>query len=189
MPVYRGDLTATGREVRFVTCLVPERVENLQVRAVAPDVWEATWAGGSERFAWPPEIAAVPDAEPVADVQPDLEADTTDDLEEAPFALLDEPDAALLAALDAPPVSVWRRTGAAMQTLVTRGNAAALPKIAALLADARQNYTVHAVAAGCLGRARYAPARELLQQVAHLPEVNTASRARWALARLAPPAD
>jgi hypothetical protein len=157
----RCDLTVTGCDVRFVTCLLPEGVEELTLRKVEPGVWEAVWEGGSDRFILPPEIEAVPDDAPVTDEQM-VEKHTLCDLDEAPFALLDEPDAALLAALDDPPIAAWRRTGAAMQTLTARGNANALPKIMALLDDARQNYTVHSVAAWCLGHARHEPALAVL---------------------------
>ncbi|MBM4164399.1 MAG: hypothetical protein FJ222_08165 [Lentisphaerae bacterium] len=179
----RTDLSATGRRVCFITCLVPDAVEGLSLRRIADGQWEAIWTGGSDRFTLPPEIGALPDAEPVAGKQ------TTDvvhvcDLDDEPFALLEDPDAALLAALDDPPVGEWRRTGAVMQTLVARGNRDALPKIITLLLDGRQNYTVHAVAAWCLGRARHRPAIEALRRLTHIPEVNTAARARWALERM-----
>ena len=180
----RCDLVASGRAARFVTCIVPEAAEGLAVRASGTDAWEATWAGGSDRFALPAAVHDAPDAPPVTGVQLTGQQ-TSCDLDEAPFALLDEPDAALLAALDQPPRPAWRRTGAAMQTLTVRGNRAALPKIVALLQDAGQNYTVHSVAAWCLGHARYAPALPVLQRLANIPEVNTALRARWAAARLA----
>ena len=176
----RGDLTVTGSRVRFVTCLVPEGVEELALRQVEPGVWAAVWEGGSDRFALPPEIEAVPDDAPVTGEQM-VEKHTLCDLDEAPFALLDEPDAALLAALDAPPIAAWRRTGAAMQTLTARGNANALPKIMALLDGAHQNYTVHSVAAWCLGHARHMPALEVLRRMTNIPEDNTAARARWAV--------
>jgi hypothetical protein len=71
-----------------------------------------------------------------------------------------------------------------MQTLTVRGNREAMPKIVALLLDVRQNYTVHSVAAWCLGHARYAPALEVLRRMMDLPEVNTAARARWAVGRM-----
>ncbi len=180
----RCDLTATGRRVRFVACLLPERADDLAVRSVGDTAWVATWAGGSDRFELPPELEAMPDDPPVSGDQI-AEAHTLCDLDEAPFALLDEPDAALLAALDNPPVADWRRTGAAMQTLTVRGSDRAMPKIEALLLDARQNYTVHSVAAWCLGRARYAPALNTLRRLTDIPEDNTAARARWAVARIA----
>ncbi len=179
----RCDLTVTGCDVRFVTCLLPEGVEELTLRKVEPGVWEAVWEGGSDRFILPPEIEAVPDDAPVTDEQM-VEKHTLCDLDEAPFALLDEPDAALLAALDDPPIAAWRRTGAAMQTLTARGNANALPKIMALLDDARQNYTVHSVAAWCLGHARHEPALAVLRKMTHTPEDNTAARSRWAMERM-----
>ena len=90
----------------------------------------------------------------------------------------------LAAALDAAPVAEWRRTGAAMQTLTVRGCQAAMPRIVALLQDARQNYTVHSVAAWCLGHLRYRPALEVLRRMSHIPEVNTALRAGWAVERM-----
>lgn len=180
----RCDLTVAGRRVRFVTCLVPTGVDGLSVRQTGPDSWEAAWAGGSDRFTLPPEIEAIPDEAPVAGEQI-TEKSSLCDLDETPIGLLDnESDAALLTALDAPPVADWRRTGAAMQTLVARGNRAALPKIQALLLDPAQNYTVHSVAAWCLGRAGHAPALEVLRRMAHSPEDNTAVRARWAVERL-----
>lgn len=179
----RCDLTLAGSRVRFVTCLVPEGVDGLAVRAVDSDTWEAAWKGGSERFELPCEIAALPDPKPIVGEQMTA-PETFCDLDEEPFHLPDDSDDALLAALDHPPVEAWRRTGAAMQALVVRGNAAALPKIASLLDDARQNYTVHSVAAWCLGRARYAPALDLLRRMACIPEVNTASRTRWAVERI-----
>jgi hypothetical protein len=179
----RCDLSVTGRRARFVTCLVPEGVDGLSVRQVAATEWEAAWSRGSERFAVPPEVEAAADDASVSGEQP-AEAHTLCDLDEAPLDLLDESDAALLAALERPPKDAWRRTGAAMQTLVVRGNQQALPKIEVLLLDAKQNYTVHSVAAWCLGHARYASALEVLRRMASIPEDNTAARARWAVARL-----
>lgn len=180
----RCDLCATGRRIRFVTCMVPEGVSGLSACQVSEGVWEAVWQGGSDRFELPPEVCALPDLEPVSGRQI-LERDTFCDLDEAPFALRDEPDAALLAFLDDPPVEEWRRTGAVMQTLTVRGNRDAMPLIITLLLDPRQNYTVRSVAAWCLGHARYAPAREALRRMAHIPEVNTSARAHWALERMA----
>lgn len=180
----RCDLTLAGRRVRFVTCLVPVGVDGLTVRAAGEDVWEAAWTGGADRFELPREIAALPDPQPVRGAQITV-PETFCDLDEEPFGLPQDSDEVLLAALDQPPVEAWRQTGAAMQALVVRGDTAALPKIAALLDDARQNYTVHSVAAWCLGRARYAPALDLLRRFTHIPEVNTASRARWAVERIA----
>ncbi len=180
----RCDLRATGRRIRFVTCMVPEGVSGLSACPVSEGVWEAVWQGGSDRFELPPEVCALPDLEPVSGRQI-LERDTFCDLDEEPFALRDEPDAALLALLDDPPVEEWRRTGAVMQTLTVRGNRDAMPLIITLLLDPRQNYTVRSVAAWCLGHARYAPAREALRRMAHIPEVNTAARAHWALERMA----
>jgi len=180
----RCDLAASGRTVRFVACLVPEGVEGLAVRRVADGVWEATWEGGSDRFDWPPEIAVLPDPAPVRGEQAGHDLGLGD-WDEAPYGLLhDESDALLLAALDDPPVGDWRRTGAAMQTLAVRGNREAMPKIVALLLDARQNYTVHSVAAWCLGHVRYAPALDVLRRMRSLPEVNAAARARWAVERI-----
>lgn len=182
----RCDLTAAGRAVRFVTCVLPEGSGALAVARIADGAWEATWEGGADRFELPPEIAELPDAAPVAGDQ-GLQAETTCDLDDTPYGLLDEPDAGLLAALDSPPAGEWRRTGAVMQTLAARGKREALPGMAALLLDARQNYTVHSVAAWCLGRARYAPAADVLRRMTHIPEVNTAARARWALERIEGP--
>ncbi len=179
----RSDLSATGRCVRFITCLVPEGVDGLSLHLIADGAWEAVWTGGSDRFTLPPEIVTLPDAEPVIGKQI-TDVEHVCDLDCEPFALLDEPDAALLAALDAPRAEAWRRTGAVMQTLAVRGNRDALPKILTLLLDTGQNYTVHAVAAWCLGRASYTPAIEALRRMAHIPEVNTAARARWALERM-----
>jgi hypothetical protein len=103
------------------------------------------------------------------------------DLDEPPFMLLEEPDDALLQALDNPGRAAWRRTTAAMQTLTVRGRQEAMPKIAALLQDPGQLYTVHSVAAWCLGHARYQPALAGLRTMASIPEVNTALRAGWAV--------
>lgn len=179
----RCDLTVTGSRVRFVTCLVPEGVDGLIVRQDGPGAWEASWSGGSDRFTLPREIEEIPDESPVAGGQI-AEQSSLCDLDEAPFGLLDnESDAALLAALEEPPVAEWRRTGAAMQTLVARGNGAALPRIRALLLDPAQNYTVHSVAAWCLGRAGHLPALDALRRMAHSPEDNTAARAQWAVER------
>ncbi len=180
----RCDLSATGRRVRFVTCLVPEAIEELTVRQTAPNAWEATWTGGSDCFLLPTEIETTPDPEFVTGRQIQ-EHDTLCDLDETPFALLDEPDAALLAALADAPVATWRRTNAAMQTLTIRQVAAAMPAIQKLLLDPQQSYTVHSVAAWCLGRARYAPALADLRRMANIPEVNTAARARWGVERMA----
>jgi hypothetical protein len=179
----RCDLTVLGRRVRFVTCLVPEGVDGLMIRRIAGGVWEAAWEGGADRFELPPEIEDVPDPEPVSGEQ-GTPVGFAYDLDDQPYGMLDEPDAALLAALDGPPVGEWRRTGAAMQTLTVRDNREAMPKIVALLLDVRQNYTVHSVAAWCLGHARYAPALEVLRRMMDLPEVNTAARARWAVGRM-----
>lgn len=179
----RCDLTVTGGRVRIVTCLVPEGVKELTLRQIRLGVWEAAWAGETERFELPPEIEAGPDALPVSREQM-TEKDTLCDLDEAPFDLLDEPDVALLAALDAPPVTAWRRTGAAMQTLTARQHAEAMPLIMALLNDARQNYTVHSIAAWCLGHARHMPALEVLRKMTNIPEDNTAARARWSVKSL-----
>jgi len=131
----------------------------------------------------PGGISAVPDFAPASLGSAAVEYGVCD-LDETPYGLLDEPDAALLAALDHPRPGEWRRTGAAMQTLTLRGNADAMPGIVALLLDAGQNYTVHSVAAWCLGRARYAPALDVLRRLMHIPEVNTASRAGWAVERI-----
>ena len=179
----RCDLTATGRRVRFATCLVPEGVEGLAVRRTADAAWEAVWEGGSDAFAMPAEIAALPDPEPVTGEQI-REPRTFCDLDEEPFGLSDESDAALLAALDNPSTGEWRRTGAAMQTLTVRGHLECMPAIAGLLQDSRQDYTVHSVAAWCLGRARYRPALDGLRRIMHIPEVNAAARARWAVERI-----
>jgi hypothetical protein len=175
----RCDQTVTGQKVRLVTCLAPAATGDLAVRQVAANEWEA----GADRFALPEEIGALPDPAPVTGKQI-TEQHALCDLDEPPFALLEESDTALLAALDNPPKAAWRRTGAAMQTLVARGNREALPKIVTLLEDAGQNYTVHSVAAWCLGHARFQPAREALQRMANIPEDNTAARARWGLERL-----
>jgi len=179
----RCDLTARGERVLFVACLVPGSAADLTLQAVGPTSWEAVWAGGRDRFELPVEIESVPDPAPVLGEQRS-ETQTLCDLDESPFALRDEPDAVLLAELDAAPVADWARTGAAMQTLVARGNREALPRIARLLLDASQNYTVHSVAAWCLGHAAYAPALAALQRMSQIPEVNTAARARWAVERM-----
>lgn len=179
----RGELALRGSCVRIVTCLVPASVDALRIRTTAPDAWEATWDGGSDVFALPQELRA-PAESAIAAEDVGADAETICDLDDAPFALLTAPDVALLAALSDPPVTAWRLTTAAMQTLVARGNATALPAILRLLEDATQNYTVHAVAAWCLGRAAYEPARATLQRMARIPEENTAQRARWAVARI-----
>jgi hypothetical protein len=179
----RCDLCLSGEQVFFAVCLVPETAADLTVRAVSPTCWEATWAGGHDRFELPAAVLAAPDPEPVFGKQIH-EAETLCDLDEPPFALRTEPDEALLAELDHAPIADWARTGAAMQTLVARSNRAALPKIKALLLDPRHNYTVHSVAAWCLGHARYSPAREALGRMSLIPEANTAARARWALERI-----
>jgi hypothetical protein len=181
----RCDITASGRVVRFITCLIPACVTGVSLRPLGSAVWEACWPGGVDVFTLPPEIAAMPDLAPATD-EGALQSVMVCDLDETPYALLAEPEAALLAALDDPPVTAWRRTGAVMQTLTMRGVPAALPKIQDLLLDARQNYTVHSVAAWCLGHARYQPARATLQQLQNIPEVNTAMRARWAVERMGP---
>lgn len=179
----RCDRMDTGQRVRFVTCLVPEAAGDLTVRTVGPGCWEADWTGGSDRFELPAEAESLPDPAPVSGEQI-AEMRTQCDLDEAPFALRGEPDEVLLAELDAAHVEDWARTGTAMQTLTAHGIAAAMPRIAALLLDAKQNYTVHSVAAWCLGHARYAPALEALRRMSHIPEVNTALRARWAAERI-----
>ena len=180
----RCELTVTGKRVRFVTCLVPKGVAGLSLRQATPGAWEAVWENGADRFVLPPEAEVAADDGRVTGEQI-TEKHTVCDLDEAPFALLDAMDEELLAMLDEPPVDAWRRTGAAMQTLTVRGNVQAMPKIAVLLQDARQNYTVHSVAAWCLGHAQHLPALEVLRQMANIPEDNTATRARWAVARLA----
>ena len=149
----RCDLTATGRRVRFAACLIPESVEGLVVRRTADAAWEAVWEGGSDAFDMPAEIAALPDPEPVTGEQI-RNPRTFCDFDEEPFGLIEEPDAVLLAALTNPPLDEWRRTGAAMQALTVRGDLECMPQIVDLLRDPRQNYTVHSVAAWCLGRAR-----------------------------------
>ncbi len=179
----RCDVTAAGRKVRFVACLVPGGVDDLYIRETAPNVWEALWNGGQESFSLPDGIDAVADDAPVTGAQIS-ESHAVNDLNEEPFALLDEPVEALLCELDDPPVDAWRRTGAVMQTLTERGCAAALPRIEILLRDARQNYAVHSVAAWCLGRARHTPAIETLRRMSGIPEDNTAARCRWAVERM-----
>ncbi len=179
----RCDRTQNGACVRFVTCLAPEALDDLAVGETATDTWEATWTGGCEHFSQPEAIRTAPDPAPVLGKQVN-ETHSVCDLDEAPFALLDETDADLLNALEAPPREAWRRTGAAMQTLTMRGIAEALPRIAILLQDASQRYTVHSVAAWCLGHACYKPALEVLQRMTHIPEDNTAARARWAVDRI-----
>ena len=176
----RCDLTATGAQVRFVACLVPAAAADLEVRSLGGNRWEATWSGGRDAFELPAEVLAASEGAPVTGAQGG-EAHELCDLDEPPFALREEPDAVLLAELAHPPVSDWARTGAAMQTLVARGNRESLPKIEALLLDTTQNYTVHSVAAWCLGRAAYAPALETLRRMSKIPEDNTAARARWAV--------
>ncbi|MBM4149326.1 MAG: hypothetical protein FJ224_09805 [Lentisphaerae bacterium] len=179
----RCDLTASGRAVRIVTCLVPEGVDGLALMQTAGGAWAANWEGGSDRFELPAEIEALPDPAPLSSEQR-LESETLCDLDEAPYLLLDDPDAALLASLEDPPVGAWRRTGAAMQTLAVRGNRHAVPGMIALLLDMRQNYTVHSVAAWSLGHMRCAEALDILRRTMNIPEVNTAARARWAVEQL-----
>ncbi len=177
----RCDLAATGHRVRFVACLVPYAVDELRVRQTGSGSWEALWNGGGETFERPSALddAALPTAEP-----PPVEQEVLCDLDEAPFRLLEAEDAELLAALDNPAKDAWRRTTAAMQTLTIRRNKEAMPKLVALLQDTSQSYTVHSVAAWCLGHARYTPALEPLRRMANIPEVNTALRAGWAVERL-----
>jgi hypothetical protein len=164
--------------------MVPEGVEGLTVRRIGDRLFEAVWDGGSDRFEAPVEISALPDLAP-ATLGSTCGEYGVCDLDETPFGLPDDaPVAELLAALDNPPPKEWRRTGAAMQTLAVLGNAEAMPRIVALLLDAGQNYTVHSVAAWCLGRARYAPALDALRRMMHIPEVNTAARAGWAVDRI-----
>jgi hypothetical protein len=179
----RCEVAATGRCVRFVTCLVPEAVDGVRMRQTAPGAWEVVWTGGADCFVLPPEVDAVPDPEPVVGDQI-TETHVVCDLDDGVYGLMDESDAVLLEALSDPPVEAWRRTGAAMQTLTVRGCSDAMPKIMALLDDARQNYTVHSVAAWCLGRARYRPALERLRSISCIPEINTALRAGWAVERI-----
>ena len=179
----RCDLTARGETVVFVTCLVPESADDLSVQVVSPTCWEATWAGGSDRFELPAEVLAAADPAPLTGEQI-VEARSLCDLDEAPFALRDETDAVLLSELENAPVADWARTGAAMQTLVARGNKAALPKILDLLLDPDQNYTIHSVATWCLGHAGHAPALDALKRMSQDPEDNTAARAQWAVERM-----
>jgi hypothetical protein len=179
----RCDLTTAGDRVRFVTCLIPEAVGDLTIHTLGPNRWEAIWAGGSARFELPEEIEAITDPAPISGEQM-TETQTLCDLYEAPFTLLDEPDAVLLASLDTAPTADWAHTGAAMQTLVVRGNKEALPKIKILLLDPNQNYTVHSIAAWCLGHTAYAPALDALKRMSQIPEVNTAIRSRWAVERI-----
>ncbi len=179
----RCDVATSGRRVRFVTCMVPSDVEGLQVSASAPSSWEAAWKTGRETFSLPTDLLAELGA--TTPTAPELEdVETLCDLDEPPFALLDETTQALLASLADPPKRAWRRTTAAMQTLTARNAPEAMPAILALLGDASQNYTVHAVAAWCLGHARYAPALEGLRKMSGIPEENTAARARWAVERM-----
>ena len=175
----RCDLVAGGHRVRFVTCLLPRAVDGLVIRGTGANAWEATWDGGASRFALPSELERLP--EPAVFSPDGAEQEVLCDLDEEPFALRTEPDPVLLEAVTHPPQAAWRSTTAAMQTLTSRGNREALPRILALLEDPRQNYTVHSVAAWCLGRVRYRPALATLRRMAAIPEVNTAHRAAWAV--------
>lgn len=175
----RIDLSARGRRARFVCCIVPFAAPGLSLRRVAAGGWEARWTGGFENFAMP--LALEADLETAAADPRHQEQEVACDLDEPPFMLLEEPDDALLQALDNPGRAAWRRTTAAMQTLTVRGRQEAMPKIAALLQDPGQLYTVHSVAAWCLGHARYQPALAGLRTMASIPEVNTALRAGWAV--------
>jgi len=177
----RCDLVANSSRVRFVTCWMPRALEGLVIRGTGANAWEASWNDGASRFVLPAELDRLP--EPIALHPDNSEREVLGDLDEEPFALRNEPDPVLLDALTNPPKEDWRSTTAAMQTLTVRGNQAALPKIATLLEDAQQNYTVHSVAAWCLGRARYRPALAALRRIAAIPEVNTAHRATWAVER------
>ncbi len=174
----RLELCQSGSRAVFAVVIVPESVECLRVRATSEGVWSADWDGGSSTLSLPAEaMAALPDVVPE-------QVEDLSDLDAEPFGLLDEPTADLLAALQAPAPDEWRRTTAAMQTLVARGEAAVLPICHRLLVDAKQRYQVQSVAAWCLGRMRYAPALADLRMRCDSPETNTAARCRWAVESL-----
>ncbi|HEY3396712.1 MAG TPA: hypothetical protein VGM19_03535 [Armatimonadota bacterium] len=167
-------LEETGDRAKFVVCLLPGGSDDLRVETVGPNHWRATWVGGSEEFRLPASADA-----PVAPLPYPLEG--LCDLDAEPFDLLDEPTEALLAALVAPDKDAWRHTVRAMQTLTMRGVAEAFPLIEKLLRDAEQRYQTQAVAAWCLGHARYRAALPSLQRAARAPETNIGFRSRCAL--------
>lgn len=173
----RLTLEQRGRAARFVVVLLPQPVGNLRVTALSDRAWRAEWDGGSATLELPAACEAPVKVEPV-------EMPVVEDLDAPPFALLDEPDETLLADLREPSPAAWRRTTAAMQTLANRQCAAALPLIHKLLVDPTQRYQVHSVAAWCLGRLRYRPALADLRLRCESPEMNTAWRSRWAVARM-----
>lgn len=169
-------LCAQGTTAQFVVCLLPIEAD-LTVRADGPNRWVAEWPGGREEFSLPD--GALGTCPPAAHAP-----DSWCDFDEAPFALSDESDEVLLARLESPAMEDWRRTQAAMQTLVMRGVADALPRIHRLLTDPTQRYLVHSVAAWCLGRTGYRPALNDLRARIHSPETNTALRSRWAVEKM-----
>jgi hypothetical protein len=173
----RLTLERRGKTARFAVVLMPSAVRDLRVHAVSDTEWRADWEGGTAMLRLSAETGAAvcPVSEPPV---------TVNDLAATPFALLEEPDTALLAALEAPSPAAWRRTTAAMQTLVQRECAAALPAIHRLLVAPTQRYQVHSVAAWCLGRLRYAPALADLHVYRDSPETNTAWRSRWAVEQI-----
>jgi hypothetical protein len=146
----------------------------VRIEQTGARTWQAVWQDGTATLTLP---------EP--EDPPEREwAESHCDLDDAPFAVSGAPTAHLLAQLIAPAPTAWRATIVAMQTLAQHGVAEAMPSIHRLLCDPGQRYQVHSVAAWCLGRARYRPARDDLQTWQASPEINTALRAGWAVARM-----
>ena len=188
-------LETRGTTATFVVCLLPGSAGvspasggtgvspvsagGLTVRQVGEREWLAEWPGGSESFRLPEGAD-----QPITPLPYPPEG--VCDLEEAPFDLPEEPTEVLLAALESPAPEDWRATVRAMQALTERGVEAALPAIQRLLRDPGQRYQVTSVAAWCLGRARYAPAREDLRFMCSAPETNTNVRAACAVEALEP---
>lgn len=173
----RLELAQRGATAGFVVCWLPQRVEDLTVRQVGDRAWRAEWQGGADEFILPAGAD-----NPVTRL-PEIPS-SFNDLDAEPFDGMKVPTEGLLAALTDPAPKDWRRTAAAMQTLVMRGDEAALPLIQRLLTDPAQRYQVHSVAAWCLGRAAYRPALDDLRLMAKAPECNTALRAHWAVERI-----
>ncbi|MCL1857505.1 MAG: hypothetical protein FWF84_07715 [Kiritimatiellaeota bacterium] len=187
----RCDLRATGRTVRFVTCMLPqnvsmlriENIKNSEPRTQNSECWRATWDGGEATFAMPKEVADIPDIPYVTGEQYEI-PESFSDLDEIPYIHTDKTDEELLASLDDPAPKEWRKIGEAMLALTLRGRADAFPKIERLMLDMRQNYTVWSVAAWCLGHARHRASLPALEKTRYCREVNTALRALWACERM-----
>jgi hypothetical protein len=173
----RLELTTSGIKAQFVVCWLPQAVEQLRIEQVDTRTWRAIWQGGEETFTLPSGVDNPVIALPQT-------PESVNDLDFAPFSLLMEPNELLLSALQQPDPDDWRRTSTAMQTLVVRECADALPIIQQLLINPAQRYQVHSVAAWCLGKMAYKPALEDLRIMSHCPEVNTALRAGWAVKRI-----